>query len=374
MNIWVIGRSYPQKSNNMQGSFELEQAKMLAKHGHKVSYLACVFHPFKKVKKWGYCSWSEDNLNIFTCSQIYAIERMKLHLKGFQSLIWKKLLSQVETKMGTPDVIHVHYPANITIADTILEYKKKGTKIVCTEHWSQVLNNTIDQYETKQLNTYVKNADVFICVSPTLKQAVKKICDSQNNIFVVPNIVNDLFKPVEKQDNKFSFIVVGVLFPNKQFDKVIEAFSTQFKDQDNIELIVVGDGPESDRLHKLAVELGVKNQVVFCGKLPRQDTANMVGNSDCLICYSLSETFGVPIIESWACGSPVIASTAAAVREGWDEKLGIQVSPDNLVELENAMKYVYENYSQYDQEYIRSYSVENYSENKVYSKLISIYS
>ena len=54
MNVWVIGRGYPTKFNSAKGSFEFEQAKMLAKEGCKVTYLALIFHPFKKIKKWGY--------------------------------------------------------------------------------------------------------------------------------------------------------------------------------------------------------------------------------------------------------------------------------------------------------------------------------
>lgn len=373
MNIWVIGRSYPQKINNMQGSFELEQAKMLAKHGNKVTYIACVFHPFKKVKKWGLCHWMEDNIDIFTYSQIYAIERMKLHLEFFQTMVWKKLLSSVEEKNGIPDVIHVHYPANITIAKHILEYQVKGTKIVCTEHWSQVLKNTIDNYERKRLTLYANNADAFLCVGQPLREAVKTITGTKNELYVVPNIVNELFVPLENESKEFVFVAVGVLFPYKQFDKIIEAFSNTFKGNRLVRLKIIGDGPEANFLKRKCNENGISEQVHFMGKLTREDTAYEVGISNCLICYSNYETFGVPIIEGWACGLPVISTTAAAVREGWDEELGIQVSPDKQTDLEEAMRYVHDNYSTYDSRYIRDYSIKNYSEDEVYTLLLKIY-
>lgn len=50
MVIWVIGRNYPLSDNDMQGSFELEQAKMLAWYGNEVHYLACSLHPLKRSK------------------------------------------------------------------------------------------------------------------------------------------------------------------------------------------------------------------------------------------------------------------------------------------------------------------------------------
>lgn len=373
MNIWVIGRSYPQKINNMQGSFELEQAKMLAKHGNKVTYIACVFHPFKKVKKWGLCYWLEDNIDIFTYSQIYAIERMKLHLEFFQTMVWKKLLSSVEEKNGIPDVIHVHYPANITIAKHILEYQLKGTKIVCTEHWTQVLKNTIDNYERKRLTLYANNADAFLCVGQPLREAVKTITGTKNELYVVPNIVNELFVPLINESKEFMFVAVGVLFPHKQFDKIIEAFSNTFKGNKHVRLKIIGDGPEANSLKRKCNENGISEQVCFTGKLTRENTAYEVGISNCLICYSNCETFGVPIIEGWACGLPVISTTAAAVRDGWDEGLGIQVSPNKQTDLEEAMRYVHDNYSIYDSRYIRDYSIKNYSEDEVYTLLLKIY-
>ena len=275
MNIWVIGRSYPQKSNNMQGSFELEQAKMLAKHGHKVSYVACVFHPFKKVRKWGYCHWSEDDLDVFTYSQIYAIERMKLHLEFFQSMVWKNLFAKVEAETGIPDVIHIHYPANITIAKDVLYYQAKGTRIVCTEHWTQVLKNTIDSYEKKRLTAYAEKADAFLCVGPPLKEAVKKITGTLKEIYVVPNIVNELFRPLDHNKEEFVFVAVGVLFPHKQFDKIIKAFANSFKENNKVKLKIIGDGPEADKLKKIAIEYAVEGQVLFTGKLNRNETAKV---------------------------------------------------------------------------------------------------
>lgn len=83
MNIWVIGRGYP-SWGGINGSFELEQAKMLAKRGHKVIYLALVFHPYKKIKHWGYETWEEDGLNICVYSQIYMPVRMHFRMEGFQ--------------------------------------------------------------------------------------------------------------------------------------------------------------------------------------------------------------------------------------------------------------------------------------------------
>lgn len=373
MKIWVIGRSYPLELNNMQGSFELEQAKMLGKYGNDVAYLACVFHPFKKVKKWGFCKWKEDGISVYTNSQFYAHERMKLHLEGFQSWVWRKFLVKVEAATGIPDVIHIHYPANITIAGLMLSYQEKGTRIICTEHWTQVLTNVIDPYERERLKMYVDHADAFLCVGPPLKKAVQEITATQNELFVVPNIANELFKPQAAKDGVFRFVTVGSMRPEKQFDKIIGSFSKYFKGKEDVMLRIVGGGVEEQNLMRLADELGIKNQIEFTGRLFREQVAEKVASSDVLICYSRLETFGVPIIEAWACGIPVIATTAAAVCEEWDEKLGYQISPNDDEELGEKMMHLYTHIKDYDLQYIREFAIEHFSERKVYETLLEYY-
>lgn len=373
MKIWVIGRSYPLMINNMQGSFEHEQAKMLSEHGNDVSYLACVFHPFKKVKRWGFCNWEEGCLKHFTYSQIYVHERMKLHFDIFKAYVWKNFLCRVEEKTGIPDIIHVHYPANITIARVILEYKKKGTKIICTEHWSQVLKNVIDSYERNQLKLYVDKSDAFICVGKTLKQSVIEITSTKKNIYIVPNIVNSAFKKNNNSKSIFRFIAVGTMIPIKQFDKIILAFDAVFKNIKDVRLTIIGNGIEFNYLKKIISEKSLENKVTLTGRLDHEQTAEYVSNSNALICYSKYETFGVPIIEAWACGLPVIVTTETAVIDKWDNNLGIEVSPDDLKSLEDSMMRLYEDRNKFDPEYISQFAKNHYSEEAVYRMLIDIY-
>lgn len=373
MKIWVVGRSYPQKSNNMQGSFELDQAKMLARHGHEVTYIACIFHPFKKINNWGFSDFIEDNVNIITYSQFYTIERMKLHFEPFKKRVWNKLLSYVEDRKNVPDIIHVHYPSNITVANSIIFYKKYGTKIICTEHWSQVLNNEIDNYERNQLKEYVYNSDVFFTVSYSLKEAVVHITNA-NNIEVLPNIVNRNFDVSDKKSNAFCFVALGALIKNKQFDKIIEAFDMAFTDQDNITLKIIGAGKEYKNLKNIVKEKNIQDKVSFEGLLSREETARKLSESDCLVSFSKYETFCVPIIEAWASGIPVIASDSISVNDKWDEKLGVKITDKTIKNLSNKMRYVFENYDIYDQKFIREYALFNYSEDSIYKKLINYYS
>lgn len=375
MNIWVIGRSYPLKKNKMSGSFELEQAKLLAKHGHQVSYIAAIFHPFKKVKKWGYCEFEDDSVKVFTESVFYAPERMHLHMKRFQKKIWELLLNQVKKKQGIPDIIHVHYPAMITIPDPVLAYQKEGTRIVLTEHWTKTMLNTMDTFQRKQLIQYVDTADATISVGTPLKQAILNITGTKKKIQVVPNVISSSFyyDVTVAPSKNYNFVTVGRLVPVKQIDKVTQAFAETFAGKNNIHLTIVGDGRERKNIEKIMSDYNIQSQVTLTGTLSREETANLISHSDSLVCFSRCETFGVPVIEAWACGKPVIGVNGLGMTEVWNDELGYVVHYDRIDELKQAMIKIYENREKYNSPKIAAFAKEHFGEEAVYKLLLDIY-
>lgn len=375
MKIWVIGRNYPLKINNGQGAFELTQAKMLAAHGYDVCYLAASFHFRKKIRKWGLCSWTEDGVRICTVSVPYFPARMRMDLPKFRFLVWKKLLAAAESVSGFPDVIHIHFPAMITSFPAVRLYQKRGAAVAVTEHWTKVLQKALNRHEKQQLTRYAGAADAFICVGEPLREAVRELT-GRRDIEVIPNVSAPCFAPVKrKQHEKFTFIALGRMTPVKQFDRIIEALAEVVRDPAyaRVRLILAGDGKELPKLKKLAVRLHVANKVKFTGLLTSEQAARALQNSDALICFSRLETFGVPVIEAWSCGKPVIASDALGFLEYWEDALGEIVSHDDTGALAAAMKRMADTAGQYSAEYIASFAREHFSEDAVIKQLDRVY-
>ncbi len=378
MKIWVIGRSFPNKKNKNIGSFEFEQAKMLAKKGNEVTYLALVFHPFKKINNWGYSTWQADNITICAYSQFYIPERLNLHLSTFQTSKWIQFLQRVEKQCGLPDVIHVHYPTMITEADAVLAYQAKAAKVVVTEHWTKVLTGELKKHHIDRLISYAQRADAFLSVGKPLKDSVQKLTGACNNLHVVPNIVSEMFlqQKKDKSDKSyFEFITVGRLVPVKQFDKAIEAYYAAFGNKnEKVKLTIVGGGSEEKKLRQLIAQYQLEKSVVLTGSLNREETARKVANADILVCFSRLETFGVPVIEAWACGLPVVATDALGFLEYWSDGLGKIVSWKSVDEMAAAMENMYKHYGEYDANQISEFANRNFSEDAVYSQLMALYS
>jgi FkbM family methyltransferase len=82
-----------------------------------------------------------------------------------------------------------------------------------------------------------------------------------------------------------------------------------------IQLLIIGDGPEREKLELQAAELGL-TQVLFLGRLTRAETISRMKDASCLVvtseCY---ENFPLTIAEAFACGIPVICSRLGAMQE-----------------------------------------------------------
>ena len=373
MKIWVIGRNYPAPGNKMCGSFEYEQAQLLAKNGHEVCYIVCPFHPLYKVKKWGSADWQEDGMHVYAYSQLYFPQRFKIYWDSFKTPIWKRLLKRVEEKEGTPDIIHLHYPTLISVPGPILAYKEKGTKVIATEHLTDVLTGHITKHSKKQLKTYVEGADHFICVGNPLKERVEKLTGTTKNIEVVPNVVPDIFRCERQEHRGFKFISVGRLVKVKQFDMLISAFAEAFTDEKEVFLTIVGGGDQYGRLKRQIDRLGLQERVMLTGAKNRTEVADLMSRADVLVSYSRLETFGVPVIEGWYCGLPAIATTAIGFAEYWKESLGELIPFDDKSRLAEAMKKVRRVYSSYSPEQIQLFARQHFSEAAVYGRLDHLY-
>lgn len=160
-------------------------------------------------------------------------------------------MEKIELEYGIPDIIHVHYPSMITIPDIILEYKKYGTRVFATEHWTRVLEKKLDTYEKQHLRKYINEADRIMCVGEPLRQAMLEMTKTDKMITVLPNVVPDMFGTAKKTEtDTFVFIAIGRLVPVKQFDKIITAFSECVRINKKQKMIIVGGGSEFRNLKK----------------------------------------------------------------------------------------------------------------------------
>lgn len=116
--------------------------------------------------------------------------------------------------------------------------------------------------------------------------------------------INNLAQYVLTETTPVRFISIGRLLHWKGFHLGIRAFAQA--GLPDAEYWLFGEGPEQQRLHKLAKDLGVEPQVKFFGKQPRSEVLHQLGKCLALVHPSLHDSGGWVCLEAMASGRPVL--------------------------------------------------------------------
>lgn len=101
------------------------------------------------------------------------------------------------------------------------------------------------------------------------------------------------------------------MHPEKSVDTLIKAVPLIIKKEPNIQVLIVGFGHLEDKLKKLAVDLGVSEQVIFCGKVSDEDLILAYNAGDIFVLPSLAELEGMVVLEAMACGKPLLIADSS---------------------------------------------------------------
>ena len=143
-------------------------------------------------------------------------------------------------------------------------------------------------------------------------------------------------------------------------DLLIEAFCEAFHEKEQIELRIVGSGIEREKLENIIKEKKRTNQIVMCGALTRENVAEILKESHVMALVSEKETFGIAYIEALASGNVLIGSNNGGANDIITNNNGILLKDSSKNEVSEALRKVYEQYSQYDSEQISKDAIEKY--------------
>ena len=135
-------------------------------------------------------------------------------------------------------------------------------------------------------------------------------------------------------------LCVAHLADYKGIDVLLRAFRVLLANED-IRLVLAGDGSLRGELEALAGTWGIRDRTVFLGTKTPSEVATLLRGCELLVLPSREESFGIVLIEAMASRKPVVASAVGGIREVIEHEIsGILVEPENPEALAAAMRRV----------------------------------
>jgi glycosyltransferase involved in cell wall biosynthesis len=170
------------------------------------------------------------------------------------------------------------------------------------------------------------NADSIVCVSDATRHLLRKYApiaawNKSIRIYncVEPPVPRAIQSPIPNWDGEPYLLCVAQHRRNKNIPLLIQTFSRLLHDgklDPRMKLLVVGiGGPDSPRIHRMVARNGLSQRVHLLEGLPEPQLQWCYARCDALIAPSITEGFGLPIVEGLIAGCKVVCSDIPAFRE-----------------------------------------------------------
>ena len=228
-----------------------------------------------------------------------------------------------------PDVIHVHTESSaLRFARAIAG--KTGVPVIMTLHTDYAkfafhsLSETPPVRLLAKFLTWCCYREATMITVPSEKAAnlmkgyhIKKL---EEKIRVVPNGIKlkrfqQEYSPEERArifsqlcipDNGKLFVIVSRLSAEKNIQELLHYFVSLIRQDEEVFLLITGDGPYKQKLERLAEKLGISANVIFTGRISQDKLYRYYKAGIAFLSASTFETQGLTNLEAMACGTPLI--------------------------------------------------------------------
>jgi D-inositol-3-phosphate glycosyltransferase len=302
-----------------------ELARELGKRGHIIDIYTRAHDPAE-----AQIVWLGDNARVIhlQAGEVEPIDKLEVysHLEDFAC-------SLEDFRAGNGlryDLIHSHYWLSGWVGRRIKRWWE--VPLVIIFHTLGAIKNAIGVGENEPaLRIMAERELVSDCqriIAATEKgkeELVSYYGASPEKISVIPCGVNlELFRHIDKESARRSLglnghkilLFVGRIDPLKGIDRLLTALP-RLGTKQNLKLLVIGGDedslPEVERLQKLSRSLHIQDSVSFAGIVEQSELPLYYSAADICVIPSYYESFGLVVLESLACGTPIVATKVGCI-------------------------------------------------------------
>jgi glycosyltransferase involved in cell wall biosynthesis len=217
------------------------------------------------------------------------------------------------------------------------------------EHYPEDLPSHISRYLRSQSPLFAQRADTIVTVSEFSKQdIVKQYGVDASKVQVVYNAPQEAYRVLNVNERDLSkkkwaqgdnyFVFISSIHPRKNLLRLLKAYD-RFRMQSgrSVKLVAVGRRFwKNQSLDDTLRDMKFADDVIFTGHLEQTELTHALGGALALVYVSYFEGFGVPIVEAFRSGVPVITSNVTSMPEVAGDA-ALQVNPFNEEEIASAM-------------------------------------
>lgn len=254
------------------------------------------------------------------------------------------------------DVLHCHglYPVAYVAG---LVKGKLRLPLVATSHGADLRAVDLEYYgpaAAPQTQWGLERMDALVAVNRDYREIFSQRCSPGCRVVEIPHGVDleALSKPAQRPPELDPSIrggeyvlYIGRLVRQKGVHLLLKALkdltetSPLWGDDQNVRLVIAGEGRYGNTLRKLCTDLSLNERVRFVGWVGGDLKTYLLQNSRCLAAPSRDrEAFGLTVLESLAAGRPAIASNIPGFDERIEhERTGLLIAPESTQELAEAL-------------------------------------
>jgi len=294
------------------GVVATELGNALAKEGHNIHFIT-YSQPYR-------LEFFNENISYH---EVDLMNYPLFHYPPYELALASKMVDVV--KFEKLDLLHVHYAiphaSAAYMAKQILKTDGINIPVITTLHGTDITLVGKDPSFAPVVTFSINESDGVTAVSEDLRKDTLSQFSVNKEIAVIPNFIDlKRFKKQKKEHfkkaicpNDEKLIVHTSNFRKvKRVDDVVKVFYNVRK-KVPAKLLLVGDGPERNKIENLCRELGTCDDIRFLGKL--EAVEEVLSVADLFMMPSEKESFGLAALEAMACEVPVISSNAGGIPE-----------------------------------------------------------
>ncbi|MCH2199560.1 MAG: N-acetyl-alpha-D-glucosaminyl L-malate synthase BshA [Flavobacteriales bacterium] len=294
------------------GVVATELGKSLAAKGHEIHFIT-----YNQPVRLG-----SFRKNIFY-HEVNVSEYPLFDYPPYELVLASKMVDVV--KHEKLDLLHVHYAiphaSAAYTAKKILAEQGIELPVVTTLHGTDITLLGRDASFEPVISFAINKSDAVTAVSNSLKNDTYKLFGVNKDISVIPNFVcldqfkleaNDELRAAHAPNGEKIITHISNFRPVKRLEDVVRVFA-EVRKKVPAKLLLVGDGPERNRIEQLCRELRTCEDVIMLGKL--KNPVEALSISDLFFLPSEAESFGLSALEAMAAGIPVISTNTGGLPE-----------------------------------------------------------